>query len=77
MKQNWDLQGMNINGAILFSVVNRCTDLKKLNLKGCNIPAASLKFLIKQCDKLEDLQFDALEGWDIPWPRNHKPIDSK
>jgi len=68
-KQNWDLHGMKINGAILFSLVHSCTELKSLNIKGCAVSAASLRFLIKQCTKLDDLQFDKEADWDIPWPR--------
>jgi len=59
-----------VNGAILFMLANRCTELKSIDIRGCHgVNEASIKFLITKSPKLKTLLFDNQPEWNIPWPR--------
>jgi len=69
-KNDWNLSQYpdKVNGAVLFTLISRCTDLRSLNIKNCkNVNQSSVKFIIQQCSKLQYFLFDAEKDWDVKW----------
>src|SRR5690606_15540777 len=60
-REKWDFRPYKkkINGAILYTLARKWgKNIKEVNLKGCNVNRASIKFIISNCSQLRNLECD-------------------